>query len=371
MRGNNVLGIIFSDMSDTLSNGLTSMRTMGSVPFGGRYRMIDFPLSNMSSSGINKVGVITKGNYKSLMDHVGSGKPWDLSKRNGGLFLLPPFVSSYGDFTSRIEALYAVIDFLKSSHEEYVIMSDCDCVCSLNYNSALTKHIKNKADITILYKRDIISKDYKDAMVLSMDEKEKVSDILINPEAENEVCYSVNMFIISRELLISLVSECVSRNALNFRRDILQKNVKRLNIYGHRIKTFIKMVYSERSYFDLNMELISPEAREGLFKPGRPIYTKVRDDMPSRYGKNCEVKNSLVSNGCVIEGKVEGSVLFKGVHIGEGTKVTNSVIMQDTVIGSGCDINCVIVDKDVVIKDNRKLMGFKSYPVYIGKSSIV
>jgi glucose-1-phosphate adenylyltransferase len=371
MRGNNVMGVIFSNMHEELIRELTDKRTMGSVPFGGRYRLIDFVLSNMVNSGINKVGVITKSNYQSLMDHLGSGKAWDLSRRRDGLFILPPFGNSTGEFNNRVETLAAISGFLHNSKEEYVLLADCDAVCNIDYQRVVDSHIKNDADITILYRRGKIPQKMSEPMALSFDPDGRIKDIFINPEPDEEYSFAFDQALIRRDLLIRLVAECTSRNQTNFKRDIYQKNVAKLRMFGYEFKGYSKIICSMNSYFEANMSLMDEGVREELFNGQRPIYTKVRDDMPGKYGLGSNVKNSLIANGCVIEGEVVNSILFRGVRVGKGARVANCVIMQDTVIGNDTNLKFVVTDKDVVIKDARTLMGFQSYPVYISKASVV
>lgn len=371
MRGNNVIGLIFTNLHAELISELTEKRTMGSVPFGGRYRLIDFPLSNMVNSGISKVGVITKNNYQSLMDHVGSGKAWNLSRRRDGLFFLPPFKNGEEDYRNRISILNSIKNFLSNSREEYVLIADCDTVCNIDYQDILGSHIENGADVTVVYKRGQIPENQDEPMAFSLDSTGRVKDVLIDPIIEGSCSYYLNMILMKRELLISLVSECVSKNKNNFKRDIIQGKFNELKIYGYEFEGFLAVMDSMSSYFNANMQLMNLDVRNNLFNAARPIYTKVRDDMPTKYGLGSNVKNALIGNGCVIEGEVENCVLFKGVHVGKGAKVSNCVIMQDTVIGAGSNLSYVIADKDVVIKDNRSLMGFLTYPVYISKASVV
>ncbi len=370
MRGNNIVGIIFSNLHESLISEITERRTMGAVPFGGRYRLIDFPLSNMVNSGINKIGVLTKSNYQSLIDHLGTGKSWDLSRKRDGLFILPPFANT-SEYSNRITTLNSIMPFLKNSTEEYVAISDCDTVCNIDYQKICDEHLKNGADITLVYKRGQLPPKMHDPAVLSFDAKGKVIDILVNPDLSGSCSFYMNIMLIKRELLIELIDKCISKNTLNFKRDILQAEYQNLNVYGYEFSGFAPSITSMSDYFNANMQLMNSEVRQDLFRGDRPIYTKVRDDMPTKYGLGSKVKNSLIGSGCNIEGEVENCVLFKGVHIGKGTKVSNCVIMQDTKIGANSNLNYVIVDKDVVIKDDRALAGFLSYPVYISKESIV
>ncbi len=371
MRGNNVLGIVFSNMNEELIREITDKRAMGSVPFGGRYRMIDFILSNMVNSGINKVGVITKSNYQSLMDHLGSGKAWDLSKRRNGLFILPPFGNSNGEFTNRIETLHSVIGFLENSKEDYVLLSDCDVVCNIDLKKVISSHIKRKSDITIVYSNGKVPKNIKDLLVVSLDENQKIESISIDPMTSNTYNFSFNMYLMGRELLIKIIRECFSLNKSNFKKDVLQSNVEKLNMYGYKFDGYYHIISSMSEYYNANMEMMNPQVRKELFNSQKPIYTKVRDDMPTRYGLGSKVTNSLVANGCIIEGEVENCVLFRGVKVGKGAKLSNCVIMQDSNIGNNTNLQYVIIDKDVTINNNRTLMGFETYPVYINKASVV
>lgn len=371
MRGNNVLGIIFSNVGDELIRELTDKRAFGSVPFGGRYRMIDFPLSNMVNSGITKVAVITRRNYGSLMDHLGSGKSWDLSRRRDGLFVFPPFGSSEGDFNNRMEMLYSIAGFIKDSNKKYVLLSDCDVVCNINYEDALNMHVQNNADITLICKRGFLPRKTTRTMVFSLEHDGRICHIRIDPKLKGECNFGLNMTIMKKDLLLDLVYSCMSHNKADFDKDILQKNVSKYRVYSYECTSFNRVITSVSSYFEANMKIIDKESRDELFNSKAPIYTKIRDDMPARYGLSANVKNSLLGNGCMIDGEVENSIIFKGVKIGRGSKVSNCVIMQDTIIGRDCNINYIITDKDVTVKDERVLMGFRSYPVYISKASMV
>ena len=371
MRGNNVLGLIFSNMYEESMRELTENRTMGSVPFGGRYCLIDFPLSNMVNSGISKVGVITKRNYQSLMDHLGSGKAWNLSRKREGLFILPPFEAESFSSNSRIESLYSAQSFLQNSKEEYVLMTDSNTVCNIDFTDVLAQHINTQADITLVCRYGSLPEKMKDPSVFTVDPDGRVRDMLISPRTDGDCCYGLNMMLVRRELLTRLVTDCVSRNLYHFKRDLLQRNISNYRVFSYDFTGVAKTICSEASYFEANMALMLPNVRTQLFDPNRPIYTKVRDDMPARYGLGSQISNSLVADGCVIDGEVRNSVLSRGVHIGKGSLVENCVILQDSVISPGSRLNYVIADKNVLIKDERSILGFESYPVYIAKGSIV
>lgn len=371
MRGNNVLGIIFSNMKDQVIRELTELRTMGSVPFGGRYRLIDFPLSNMANSGIGRVGVITKSNYRSLMDHVGSGKSWDLSRKSSGLVFLPPYGNGNAVYQNRIGALSGIQEFLESSQEEYVFLSDCDVVVNLDIQEIVESHIAHSADITIVYHRGMLPQDIKGSTVLQVDGNGRVHEILLHCKSEEPQCFSMGMYVMRRDFLLRLITDAQSRNLKDFEADLLQEGVSDLRIFGFEHSGFTGVIHSMGAYYQLNMKLLDPTVRQELFCDERPIYTKVRDNMPARYGIHASVHNSLVADGCVIEGEVENCILFRGVHIGRDARVHNSIIMQSSRIGPNSDLDYLIVDKNVEICADRRLMGFESYPVFIAKGSRV
>ena len=374
MRGNNVLGVIFSNMHDEKIRELTDLRTMGSVPFGGRYRLIDFALSNMTNSGITKVGVVTKSNYRSLLDHVGSGKAWDLSRKSEGLILLPPYESggsTRGVYNNRMEALIGIRDFLEHSQEEYVFISDTDVVCNLNVEKVVEQHINTAADVTIVYKKGKTNPASGNVTVLENDADGTVQQVVLEEKMLDEKNINLNMYVVGRKFLLGLLSEAASRGWRNFNRDVLQANVDRFKIMGYEFTGYCGVIDSMSSYFRTNMDLLDKACRDQLFLPNRPIYTKVKDNMPARYGLGSEVKNSLIADGCVIEGKVENCILFRGVHVAKGAEISNSIIMQGSEIGAGTRLNYVILDKNVTLRSDRTLMGFDPYPVYIRKGIMV
>lgn len=371
---NRAFGIIFSNMHDETVQELTLKRTMASIPFGGRYRLIDFALSNMYNSDITKVGVITKSNYQSLMDHLGSGKEWDLSRKREGLFILPPFGSAHaGFYKSRLEALIGIGDFIEHSAGDSIVLTDCDNICNLNYNIPLEYHMKNHADVTVICKRATGEELGGGSLVAyNRGEDGRVSDILIAPrDAQQEYSYGLNMWIVRRGFLESVLEEARAHSLESWERDILQKGCAKARVFAWEHEGYVGRINSLQRYFRINMDLLGAAVRDELFFRHGHIYTKVRDEAPARYGAGAKVANSLVADGCVIEGEVENSVLFRGVSVGRGAKVSNSIVMQSARIDSNVKLNYTIIDKDVMVKDNRILMGFDSYPLYIAKGSVV
>lgn len=369
MSTNNLAGIIFANLGDEKLPELTSKRSLASVPFGGKYRLIDFSLSNMSNSGINNVGIVAKNNFHSLMDHIGSGRAWDLSKRRSGVSILSPYNGS--SFDNRIMAMHQLHGYFEHLKEEYIVIASCECIQNFDYQKFFEFHLKQGADITVAYQKMTIPDNETAPLALSLDNNNKITDMLIKFNGGEECNMAVSSVIIKKDLLINLVRKCVSANTLNFRQNILQDNVDKLNMYGYEVTGYCEHIASIADYFRINMSLMSREVRRELFNPLRPIYTKVRDDMPSRYGLTSKVTSSLVAQGCKIDGEVEGSILSKGVTVGKGSVIKNCIIMQDTKIGENCNLSYAIIDKDVVIQPNRSLMGFETYPIYISKQTII
>lgn len=370
------LGIIFSNIHDDNVPELTVERTMASIPFCGRYRLIDFPLSGMVNSGISKVGVITKSNYQSLMDHVGSGKDWDLARRHGGLIILPPFgvQESKSLYGTRLEALKTVTGFLAKSTEEYVVMSDSDIVCCMNFDDLLDYHTKKQADITLVYvKTNSDSVHGTNNIVLEMDKSGKIIDMAFDPEYEEKrkVCLYANVCIMKRTLLQNLIADAVAHNKRHFGADILAANLNRFKICAAEHKGCFVKISSLQSYYEESLKLLDKKKRDALFGNGNSVYTKVKDSAPTRYGEKCIVKNSLIADGCEIEGEVYNSIIFRGVKIGKGTIVRDSVLMQGTITGENSLINCIITDKNVLIKDRRVLSGCKTHPFFVYKNSVL
>lgn len=372
MRANDVLGIIYSHAYDESIPELTNVRTMASVPFGCRYRLIDFPLSNMVNSGITEVGIVTKSHYQSLMDHVGTGKPWDLSRKREGMFILPPFNNSspYGNHDNRIQSLVSILDFIRCARHEYVVLTDANAVYNFDFNELFKFHTQNEADITIVYKHGK-KPNLDNLMVFKMDESRRINEISLNPYDEGDVDYSLNIIVLRKSLLERLVQSSFCLNNDVFESDVIQKNVKNLKILGYQAPGFSAMMDSTKKFYDVNMELLKHENCTALFNHDYQIYTKICDNVPATYSYDCNVKNSLIADGCIINGTVENSILFRGVHIAEGAVVKNSIIMQGTIINRDSKLNCVITDKDVTITSGKNLSGDVSYPMYLAKDITV
>lgn len=366
----NVLGLIFASLHDSTVIDLTKHRTMGSIMFGGRYRLIDFPLSNMVNSDIYEIGVITKSNYGSLLDHLGTGREWDLARKKGGLHLLPPFSQEGGVYRGRLEALNNVWSFLEHSKAEYVVMSDCDYVTTINFDDVIQQHIKTGADITTVYGKYLYSEDSGSCVdVLEMDMDGRIRNVMIDPQISGECNICLDMFVMRKDFLGQLVKDAASRSQYSIIRDCLQARVNDFKLMGYEHKGYFSRIDSVKSYFDANLALLDEKKRNALFLPNAPVYTKIGDNGPAKYGIDAKVKNSLIADGCIIEGTVENCVLFRGVKVAKGSVIRNCVLQQGTRIGKDSALSNVITDKNVEISDGRVLTGSETYPIYISKNA--
>ncbi len=375
----NAVGIIFSSINEKSVYELSKQRTMASVPFGCRYRLIDFALSNMVNSGINHVGLITHYNYQSLMDHIGTGKDWDLARRHGGIKILPPYITAFANssnylYNTRLEALVSVRDFIADCKEEYVVLSDCDAVCNLDLSAMVDQHIASGADITMGVKSNYVSQnDAHGGIAVKSDDNGKVTDIVDYTDITGgyEDVY-IRVLVIGKKYLEELIADAIAHGYNNFTKDILMRRVGSHDCRVYKFDGYFAAIRSLSDYYSVSMDILDPDIRRSIFGVrNRPVFTKVRNSAPASYVEGAIVRNSLIADGCVIEGTVENSILFRGVKVGKNTHIKNSIIMQDTITGENVYLNCVITDKNVVIRDGRVLSGHENRPFFIDKGANV
>ena len=374
-------GLIFSNIHDRCIPEMTSRRTMASLPFGGRYRLVDFTLSNMVNSGINKVGIITHNNYRSLIDHIGTGKDWDLARRSGGVMILPPFITAYDNpranqlYTTRLEALMGVTEYISHCSEDLIVLSDSDVVCNIDLADVIDQHERSGADLTVVTTK-----------MKLCGEKESVGKTIVNTDAEGiirefvehtplmcgEYDVSTNIMVFTRTYLNSLIDSAIAHGYTEFYQQALPYAMANSKFCTYRYEGYYASISSLPHYFETSMELLKNENRAQLFGvKDRPVYTKVRNTPPTKYSDDAVVKNSLIADGCVIEGTVENSILFRGVHVKKGTVVKNSIMLQNSCTGENVTLNCVIADKNVIIRDERVLSGSEVLPYYIAKGKMI
>ena len=372
------LGIIFPNSYDSLVPELVTERLMASIPFASRYRMCDFMISSMVHCGIDNISILVRKNYHSLMDHLGSGREWDLTRKNGGLNIVPPYAQKQVKvYEGRIEALESIRGYLKKQTEKYVIMTDSNIAVNFDFNDLLHAHIESGADATVVYRKQEIPKPLIKQSTEALDlyyalgvNGDHVSKIYINPTEKGEMNFCLNIYVVERELLIRMIDDAFVHGYTSFVRDILERQIEHLDVRGYCYDGYVAEIHDMKSYFEENMKLLEEENLNALFS-GNQIYTKIRDDNPTRYINGSKAQSVMVADGCVIEGDVENSILFRGVHIGKGAKVKNCVLMQDTIVEDNASVEYVITDKDVTITEGKSLTGNDSFQVFVAKGQTV
>lgn len=367
----NVMGIILTNQDRI--HPLTEIRANSALPVAGRYRIIDFVLSNMANAGITNIGVATESNYSSLMDHIKSGKPWDLDRKNGGLNILPPSIEqmNQGYIRGNIDMLAGIRDYIHRSPQTYVVLSLGNNIYNMDLSAVVDKHIENQSDITVVYK-DFKGEEESQLSrftLLEINDEGRVTDIEVQPYYPKTTTASMDVYVMDKALLESIIDECSARGDRDLVKDALVKKMGGMRIYGYEHTGDCYKVDSMKAYYAINMHFLENETRKELFNPERPIFTKTKDQTPTRYGDEAEVMNSFISDGCVIDGTVINCVLSRGVKVKKGAIVRNSVIMQDSVIEEGVELDCVVFDKEVHITKGRKLIGQEATPLAIEKGT--
>jgi glucose-1-phosphate adenylyltransferase len=332
-----MLGLIdASTYSDSLQS-LTLKRSLSAIPFGGRYRLIDFALSNMVNSGIQSVAIFPKNQYRSLMDHLGSGKQWDLNRKKDGLFFFPPTENEnveeneFGSFSH----MEANLDYFLRSSQEYVVIANCQVVSNIDFRNVLQRHKESGADITCVRKHG----------------------------------RSLNMYLLKKDFLMELFCKHRESGYTHFS-DVIMDRQLMYHIQSYEYDGYVAYIDSIESYFFHSQELLNHDVWKQLFIKSQPIYTKVKDEPPTRYMDGATVKNSIIANGCIIEGHVENSILFRAVKVGKGTVIKNSIVMQKSQVQEGCFLDHALLDKDVRVGAGTKLIGENNSPLVLEKRTV-
>lgn len=352
-------------------DSLTASRCLATVPFGARYRLIDFTLSSMANSGISKVAVFAHTKYRSLMDHVGSGRNWDLHNRHGGLFVLPPGSEDMSDLgKGDLFHFFQNRDYFTRSHEEYVLVTRSHMICNIDYSKVLEAHLENKADITVVCKRQsdpLVGKARK----LKLNESGRVVEMQDHYGPLKSDITSMEMYVMKKELLLELVETTLAKGKDHLVRHAIMPRLDHLCIYGYMYDGFLGIINTVNSYYRNSMLLLRPEVWNNLFFKPNSVFTKVKDEPPASYLEGAKTSNSLIANGCVIEGTVINSVLFRGVKVHKGAIVRNSIIMQNGEIGENSAVDHVILDKEVRISAGRDIRGVIDSPFVAVKRKVI
>lgn len=364
------MGVINLDNEQDFLNELTYFRCGAAVPFGGRYRLIDFVISNMATAGFNDIAVFTRRKYRSLMDHLGKGKSWDLDTKYGGLFILPPDWNDPTDMSKGdLQHFHNNLDFFYRGKAEYVLVSGSQHICTIDYQEVFEHHQKTGADVTLIYKKvNSLQLEHKQCQKLEVDREGRVGKIT-NEEYNNNVY--MNMYLMSKKVLLQLVEHGIAFGSSHFFNDCVASKVNNLNVQAFEYKGIHCVVNSVQSYYKNNLQLLDPNFYRELFFKEQTIYTKIKNEPPAKYLQGSHVSNSLVGNGCIIEGKVENSILFRGVKVHEGAVIKNSIIMQRCEIHKDTVLENVILDKDVYLSPGKRLIGNEQMPFVIPKRKVI
>ena len=364
-------GLVFAYQTRPNLKELVSVRTSASVPFGGRYRAIDFALSNLQDAGCTDVGVLVQGKYQSLIDHLGNGKPWDMARIRGGLKILPPFTLNEkhnGTFRGKMEALAGIETYLREIRQDYVVIMEGDLVSNLPLKKILDKHIETGADVTCVCGNDSFYVD--NGTYFETDADGKVKDILVNihtPRGRR----GLEVYVMSTKLLIKFVEDCIAHDRYSLEHDVLQANKDSLNIRTFVWDGYAAQIRSVKEYYERSMQLLDPEIRDDLFCEERQISAKSAGLSSTFILPGGSMRNSLIADGCVIEGSVENSIVFAGVKVGKGAKISNCVLFKGSVVGEGVEMKYIIADKNVKVSAGQTILGSASYPIVVSKDSTV
>lgn len=369
---NNALAVLFASDEDSHLNDLTIHRTTASLPYAGRYRLIDFVLSNLVHANITKIGIITRNNYNSLMDHIRQGRDWDLNRKNSGISVYPPFVfnAAHEVYKGKIEALYMLRGFMLKSSEDYVVISNTNIAFNIDFDEVAKFHLERGADITMLtYATEDVTPR---KLVVTADKNKRIKDLRfpVSTDTGRQLC-NLNIYYIKKDLLISLIDNAYAHGAYDFEKDILRASLDELYVMSYEIDNYVAVIDRIPTYFRRSMDLLDPAVREDLFYGHSTILTKVKDSVPTKYKEGANVHNSIIADGCEVGGTVENSILFRSVKVGKGAVIRNSIIMENGIVMENAQLDYVITDKSCIIQSGRRLAGYESYPMVVVKNKII
>ena len=369
----NVMGIIFTN--DASLGELTDKRTMASLPFGGRYRQVDWALSNLTCAGVRHIGIISRHSYHSLMNHIGDGEEWGLELAEGGLEFLTPYAqSTVGTYRGKLESLKNAMDFLRfgSDPDELVVLTDSAILSNIDLRKVIDAHVASGRDITVVTKAGVCNGEKLIDLAVKVEDGE-IQDMVVDFTADSEYLASMDIFVMNKQWLIKNVTEMIARDKFHMDRDLVlggwNRGVITVNVY--EFDGVAMYNESVEEYYANTMSLISKKVRQDIFNGAHPIYTKVRDRVPTYYGEDCEVENCIVADGCILEGEVKNCVLFREVTIGKDAEVEDCILFNNAAIGEGAELKYVILDKDVTVTPGAKIIGTKNCPIVVKRGETV
>lgn len=368
MLERDTMGIILTDRKGVSAGDFTGIRSMSALPFAGRYRLIDFTVSCMVNSEINRIAVFPTNEYSSLIDHLGSGKPWDLDRKRKGLSMLIP--KNTDMLLTETDIMHGNLRFLEQSAEKYVVVSYGYTVYNNSFREAISFHEKNAADVTLIYHKSPVADPDNIKYSLSAEKNGKINEILIGADKRKKgQKFYCGIAIYNRSFLIQMLEYCYTRNIKDTLAEYILRYISNINAYAYEFKGYFGIINSLKSYYMNNMNMLRQEVRSEIFESKNLVFTKVKDSVPTTYGENAVVSNSLIADGCYIKGKVENSIIARGVKILENSTVRNSIILQNGVIKQGCTVENAIFDKEVKLSEHRNIIGAPSYPFTVHKGA--
>lgn len=365
------IGIILAGGKNRKLGDLTKLRVSSAIPIASSYRAIDFSLSNMTNSGISKVAVITQNNSRSLNDHLSSSKWWNFGRKQGGLFVFTPYLTDNSMwFRGTADSIYQNLSFLERSNEEFVVITNGDCIYKMDYEDMVNYHIKKNADITIAYRNQ--KENLSNFGVMKLDDEKRVLEFDEKPLDPKDDTVNLAIYIIRRELLIDLMITLNEQGRYDFVADVIIRYRNRLKIYGYEYNdNYWEPVNTIENFYKINMDFLKREVHDYFNKQGNSILTKAKDQPPVKYNYSARVRNSSIGNGSILSGSVENSVLFRDVRISKNAVIEDSIIMEHSRIGENCELRYVILDKDVKVEDGVKIIGTREKPIIVAKATTV
>jgi len=362
----NYIGLLMLNEQEDNIKSITKTRPIAAIPIGGRYRVIDFVLSNMVNSGIHNIGVFTNAKSRSLVGHLGSGQSWDLDRKINGLFLFN-FTADRSQLRD-IDVLNDNMEYIYRSKQDYVILSSSYMVCNMDYNEAAKYHEESGSDVTVIYKKTNNDHEhYVNCNTLYINGENKVLSVGKNIGAQEKQNISMEMFIMKKDTLTTILKECAQEDYHNSIKSAIYDRVTSLNVNAFEFKGYTKCINSLKNYYETSMDMLNTKVTKELFFSNGLIYTKNKDEAPTKYFNGSKVNNALISNGCILKGKIEGSIISRRVIIHEGVEIKNCIIFENCIIKKGCKLINVIIDKNTIIPENTILKGDAEFPVVIEK----